>query len=131
MFKNLVNRLSIRFEIINKSFQTRSKICHVMKSNSRLIYAYQQRIESLNVAAVILRSDVAFATVKLTQFLQISHSNHLSAADRVIFYLYEIRNLAIENFNKRSTNILLCVNNTTLADDEAIRKSFDEYLFQL
>ncbi len=115
--------MSIRFEKINES--------HVIKSNAQLIYAYQQRIESWNFAAVILQFDIAFVIVKLTQFLQISHLNHLSTTDQIIFYLYEIRNLAIKYSDKWSTNILLCVSDATFADDEAIRKSFDEYLFQL
>ncbi len=114
--------LSIRFER-NES--------HVIKSNSQLIYAYQQRIESLNFAAMISRLDIAFITVKLTQFLQISHSNHFSAADRIISYLHEIKNLVIEYSDKRSTNILLCVSDVAFANDETIRRSFDDYLFQL
>jgi hypothetical protein len=122
-FKISLIDLSILFERISES--------HVIKSNSELIYAYQQRIESLNFAVVISRSDVAFITAKLTQFLQISHSNHLLAIDRVIFYLYEIKNLVIEYFEKRSTNILLCVSDAVFADDEVTRKSFDEYLFQI
>ncbi len=80
---------------------------------------------------MISRSDIAFVTVKLTQFLQISHSNHLSTIDRIISYLYEIRNLVIEYFEKRSTNILLSVNDAAFEDDEVTRRSFDEYLFQL
>jgi hypothetical protein len=80
---------------------------------------------------VISRSNVTFATTKLTQFLQISNSNHLTAADRVISYLYAIKNLAIEYSEKRSTKILLCASDAAFADDEAIRRSFDEYLFQL
>jgi hypothetical protein len=119
---SLIN-LSIRFEKINKS--------HVIESNSQLIYVYQQRIELLNFAAMISRSDIAFVIAKLTQFLQTSHSNHLSTTDWIISYLYEIRNLAIEYFDKRSTNILLCVSDAAFPDDEVIRKSFDEYLFQL
>jgi hypothetical protein len=39
--------LSIHFEI-SESFHARSEICHVIKSNQQLIYAYQQRIESLS-----------------------------------------------------------------------------------
>ncbi len=96
--------LSIRFEEISEN--VRCEICHVIKSNQQLIYAYQQRIESLNFVTMISRSDIAFATIKLTQFLQISHSNHLAAADRMIFYLYEIKNLVIEYLRKRSTNIV-------------------------
>ncbi len=74
---SLIN-LSIRFEINENQ---------MIKSNSQLIYTYQQRIQSLNFAVMISRFDVAFATIKLTQFLQISHSNHLSTVDRIIFYL--------------------------------------------
>jgi hypothetical protein len=121
-FKISLIDLSIRLEVSED---------HVTKSNSQLIYAYQQRIESLNFAAMISRSDVAFVTTKLTQFLQTSHLNHLSTVDRMISYLYEIKNLAIEYFDKRSTDILLCVSDATFADDETIRRSFDEYLFQL
>jgi hypothetical protein len=63
--------------------------------------------------------------------LQISHLNHLSMIDQIIFYLYKIRNLVIEYFEKRSTNILLCVNDAAFADDKVTRKNFDEYLLQL
>jgi hypothetical protein len=49
----------------------------------------------------------------------------------MIFYLYEIKNLVIEYFEKRSTNILLCVSDAAFADDEVSRKTFDEYLFKL
>jgi hypothetical protein len=45
--------------------------------------------------------------------------------------LYKIRHLVIKYSEKRSTNILLCVNDAAFADDEAIRRNFDEYLFQL
>jgi hypothetical protein len=34
------------------------------KSNSQKIYAFQQRVKSLNFAAVIFRSDIVFATAK-------------------------------------------------------------------
>jgi hypothetical protein len=64
-------------------------------------------------------------------FYKLRSSNHLATADRMISYLYEIKNLVIEYSNKRSTNILLCVNDATFADDETTRKSSDDYLFQL
>jgi hypothetical protein len=49
----------------------------------------------------------------------------------MISYLYEIKSFVIEYFDKRLTNILLCVNDATFANDEAIRQSFNEYFFQL
>jgi hypothetical protein len=35
------------------------------QSNSQRVYVFQQRVESLNFAAVISRSDIVFATAKL------------------------------------------------------------------
>ncbi len=128
---NLKKIKCFKISLIDLSIRLEKNESYVIKSNSQLIYAYQQRIESLNFAAMISRFDIAFIIAKLTQFLQISHSNHFSTIDRIIFYLYEIRNLVIEYFDKRSTNILLCVNDTTFANDEITRKSLNEYLFQL
>jgi actin-related protein len=42
-----------------------TKVMNAKKSNSQLVYAYQQRVESLNFAAVISRSDIVFVTFKL------------------------------------------------------------------
>ncbi len=108
-----------------------TKAMNAKKSNSHLVYAYQQRIESLNFAAVISRSDIAFVTFKLVQYLQTSISNHLAAIDRVISYLSEPKNLAIEYSSTKTIDILLCASNAVFADDEATRKNFDDYFFQL
>jgi hypothetical protein len=100
------------------------------QTNSQTIYAFQQRVRSLNFAAVIFRSDIAFATVKLTQFLKNSDSNHVLIADRVIVYLNETKHVALEYFENVS-KIFLCASDAAFADDELIRKSLDEYLFKL
>jgi hypothetical protein len=52
-------------------------------------------------------------------------------ANRVIFYLYSIKNLTIEYFEIRISDILLCASDAVFADNEAIRKSSNDYLFQL
>ncbi len=100
------------------------------QSNSQRIYVFQQRMRSLNFAAVIFRSDIVFATAKLAQFLKNSNSNHLAIANRVIAYLNDIRNLIIE-FSRNSSEIFLCASDVAFADDELIRKSSDNYLFKL
>lgn len=105
------------------------RLDEVNTSNSQTIYAYQQRVKSLNFAAIVLRFDIAFVTVKLTQFLRASLSNDLTVADKVISYLYEIRNLAIKFSDKQSTKILICASDAAFADDELIRRNFDDYLF--
>jgi hypothetical protein len=99
-------------------------------SNSQRIYVFQQRMKSLNFAAVIFRSDIVFATAKLAQFLKNSDSNHLAIANRVIAYLNDTRNLIIE-FSENFSEIFLCASDVAFADDELIRKSSDDYLFKL
>jgi hypothetical protein len=81
---NLKEIKCFKISLIDLSIRCEKDENHVIKSNSQLIYAYQQRIESLNFAAMISRSDIAFVTIKLTQFLQISHSNLL----RILPFIY-------------------------------------------
>jgi hypothetical protein len=94
-------------------------------------YAYQQRVGSLNFAAVISRPDVAYATSKLSQFLRNPTPGHIAAADRVIAYLYSTRTLAIEYAGRAMADIFLCSSDAAFADDESTRRSSDGYLFQL
>jgi hypothetical protein len=56
---------------ISKTFLAKiSRINEIAKnSNSQRIYAFQQRIESLNFATVTFKFDIVFATAKLVQFL--------------------------------------------------------------
>jgi hypothetical protein len=100
------------------------------KSDSQRVYVFQQKIEFLNFVVVIFRFDIIFAIAKLAQFLKISNLDHLVAANRVISYLNEIKNLTIE-YSNWIANILLCVNDATFADDELSRKSSNNYLFKL
>jgi hypothetical protein len=99
-------------------------------SNTQRVYVFQQRMRSLNFAAVIFRSNIVFATAKLVQFLKNSNSNHLAIANQVIAYLNDIRNLIIE-FSKNFSEIFLCANDVAFADDELIRKNSDDYFFKL
>ncbi len=108
-----------------------TKAMNTKKSNLQLVYAYQQRIESLNFAAIISCSDIVFVIFKLIQYLQAFISNHLAAVDRVISYLNKTKNLAIEYLNTQIIDILLCANDAAFANDETICKSFDDYFFQL
>jgi hypothetical protein len=94
-------------------------------------YAYQQRVGSLNFAAVISRPDIAYATSRLSQFLRNPTPGHIAAADRVIAYLYSTRTLAIEYSGSVNSDIFLCSSDAAFADDETTRRSSDGYLFQL
>jgi hypothetical protein len=100
------------------------------KSNSQRFYVFQQRVKSLNFAAVIFRSDIVFFTAKHAQFLKNSNSNHVTIVNRLIVYLNDIKNLIIE-FSKNSSEIFLSANNVAFADDELIRKSSNDFSFKL
>jgi hypothetical protein len=99
-------------------------------SNSQRIYVFQQRMRSLNFAAIIFRLDIVFATAKLAQFLKNSNSNHVMIANRMIAYLNDTKNFVIE-FSKKFSEIFLCTSNAAFADDELIRKCSNDYLFKL
>jgi hypothetical protein len=100
------------------------------KSNSQRVYVFQQRMRSLNFAAIISRSDIIFVTAKLAQFLKNSNSNHVMMTNRMIAYLNDIKNFVIE-FSKKISEIFLCASDVAFADDELIKKSSDDYLFKL
>jgi hypothetical protein len=118
-------------KISKTSLAKLSRINEIAKnSNSQRIYAFQQRIESLNFAAVIFRSDIIFATAKLVQFLKNSDSDHVMIANRVIAYLNDIKNFVIE-FSEKFLEIFLYASDAAFADDELIRKSSNGYLFKL
>lgn len=65
------------------------------KAINQEIYAYQQPIESINYAAVIIRPDVAQATFKLSEFLINSSQMHMKSIDRVLTYLRHTKELFI------------------------------------
>ncbi len=112
-----------------KIFRINEKVKHE-NSNSQRIYVFQQKIKSLNFAAIIFKLDIVFATAKLVQFLKNSDSNHVTIVNRVIAYLNDIKNLVIE-FSENSSEIFLNANNVAFADDELIKKSSNDFLFKL
>jgi Reverse transcriptase (RNA-dependent DNA polymerase) len=100
--------------------------------NQQRVYAYQQRVGSLNFAAVISRPDIAYTTSNLSQFLRNPTPGHIAAADRAISYLYDTRTFAVEYSGRASiSDIFLCSSDAAFADNQLTRHSSDGYLFQL
>jgi hypothetical protein len=120
MLKNLTYK-SVLNHLISENLNQK-------KSNWQRIYTFQQRVKSLNFAAVIFRSNIVFVTAKLVQFLK--NSNHFAIANRVIVYLNDIKNLIIE-FSRNFSEIFFCANDVAFANNELIKKSSDDYLFKL
>ena len=65
------------------------------QATAQQILEYQQRIESINFAAVIPRLDIAFAAFKLSEFLINSSFQHIDVVDRVFKYLTHIKDYEI------------------------------------
>ncbi len=100
------------------SFANLSRINEIAEnSNSQRIFIFQQRMRSLNFAAIIFKLDIIFATAKLVQFLKNSDSNHVMIANRVIAYLNDIKNFVIE-FSEKFSKVFLCTSDAAFADDE-------------
>ena len=97
------------------------------------IFTYQQKVGSINYAAVITRPDIAFAASKLSEFLTNPSKLHMEAADRVLSYLGHSKDLAIK-FDARVPNpqtIFLASSDASYADDIITRFSSQGYAFKL
>jgi Reverse transcriptase (RNA-dependent DNA polymerase) len=98
------------------------------------IYAYQQRVGSINFAAVITRLDVAFTASRLATFLCNPSPAHLAAADQTITYLFRTRTYGIEYsapIEGNQQQIFLCASDAAFADDHQTRKSTGGSLYML
>ena len=99
---------------------------------SQETHAYQQRIESINFVAIIIRSDVIFAASKLSEFLINSSTYHMKQINRVLKYLTHIKNYVIV-FNDQANNsniIFINFSNVSFANDLNTRQSFNDYCFK-
>ena len=97
------------------------------------IHAYQQRIGSINFAAVITRPDVAHAASKLSEYLTNSSKLHFDCANRVLLYLAHTKKLSIE-FSAQTTKtrqVFLASSDASFANDPDTRRSSQGYTFTL
>jgi Reverse transcriptase (RNA-dependent DNA polymerase) len=91
---------------------------------------FQQKMGSINFAAVITRPDISFAVSTLSRYLQNPSKHHIKAANRVIAYLYATRFLSLEYDGDSSSDVFMCASDAAFADNPD-RRSSDGYLFQL
>lgn len=98
------------------------------------IYAYQQRIGSINFAAVTSRPDIAQASSRLSEFLKNPSPLHLAYANRVIEYPLGTKTLAIsfsglwENSPKQ---VFLACSDASFGNNPTTRKSYQGLIFLL
>ena len=101
-------------------------------ATAQQIYGYQQRVGSLNYAAVITRPDISKAVSKLSEFLQNPSPLHIAAADRTLEYLVGTKYLAIEfDGNHQGRQIFVTSSDSAFADDTVTRNSSYGFCFSL
>jgi hypothetical protein len=102
------------------------------KSSTFEVYAYQQKVGSLQYAATITRPDIARTTSKLSEFLQNPSPQHQGAVNQALAYLQKTRTLAIEySAETNNQQVFVCASDAAFADDTATRRSTEGYLFKL
>ena len=96
------------------------------------IYGYQQKVGSLNFAAIITRPDIAKTVSKLSEFLQNPSPEHISAADRTLEYLVGTKYLAIQYDGKqRGQRFFTTSSDSAFADEQSTRNSSYGFCFAL
>ena len=128
--------MKFNVDFIKKSFDSflmKNYIKNTKTIIKQKIYAYQQRIKSINYATIIIRSDIIYAAFKLSEFLINSLKKHLHAADRIFFYLIIIKFFSIK-FNVKifdSQSIFFVLSDASYANNFQIRYNFQNYEFKL
>ena len=136
---NYIDKLIVKFNInINKKVSNSSleyitMIKNIEQITPQSIYAYQQRVKSINFAAITTRPNVTFAASKLTEFLTNFSDYHINQSDHTLEYLVHTKKYAIV-FNDQSANseiIFLTSSDVSFANDEKTRQNAHEYCFRL
>ena len=128
--------MKFNIDFSKKAFSSSLNEDHVKNTNTAInqeIFAYQQRVKSINYATIIIRPDVIYAAFKLTEFFINSFQTHINATDRILFYLIHTKNLTIK-FDARVTDfqfIFIVSSDVFYADDSVTKYNSHEYGFKL
>src|SRR5436305_8414420 len=96
------------------------------------IYAYQQRIGSMNFNVVITRLDISKTMSKLLEFLQNPSLTYLAIANQTLEYLVITKFLVIEfNRNQQDKKIFITSSNLAFANNSNTYYSFYRFCFSL
>ena len=96
-------------------------------------YLYQQKVGSINFAAIVTRPDTAHAASMLSEHLTNPSERHLQLAHRVLDYLACTKHYAIEfDTQIESPGTIFCPSSdASYADDPDTRRSTQGYVFTL
>ena len=132
----LINKFNIdmikktfEFFIVNYIFMMKNENIVI----SQKIYAYQQRVDFINFAIVIIRSNVIAVVFKLTKYFTNFSKHHMKQTNRTLKYLTHIKNYVIV-YNDQTNNeniIFIDFFDVLFVDDINIRQNSNEYCFKL
>lgn len=97
------------------------------------IYAFQQKVGSINYAAVHTRPDITHAASRLSEHLQNPSAQHLHLAQRVLEYISHTRSYALtfSGFTQSTKDLFIASSDASFASDIDTRKSIQGFLFRL
>ena len=132
----LINKFNINmtkktfeFFIVNYIFMMKNE----STATSQKIYAYQQRVDFINFAIVITRSNVIAVVFKLTKYFTNFSKHHMKQTNRTLKYLTHIKNYVIVyNDQTNQKNIIFMkFFDVSFANDINTRQNSNEYCFKL
>ena len=135
--EKLIKKFNISSKIKTPTllFTTQQLNKHLGQATPQKIHAYQQKVGSINFAAMIIRPDIAHAVFKLSEFLTNPSKFHMKCVDRTIAYLEFIKRFAIRfnlDFNSNLLNLtFINSSDASFADDLLIKYSSQGYAFKL
>ncbi|QSS56224.1 hypothetical protein I7I53_04378 [Histoplasma capsulatum var. duboisii H88] len=107
---------------------------HGCKKVRRWLLGYTMNQVQVIDAAVMTRPDIAYAVGKLATFMTNPSERHSAEIDRVIIYLRDTKNLAIEHSrpdsDALSTNVVEAASDASFAGNSD-RRSAEGYIFKL
>jgi hypothetical protein len=133
-----IDKLAERFNIMVKNKPPKTPlpstelIPYDGTATAQQTYAYQQRVGSVNFAAVISRPDISKSISTLSRFLQNPSETHLAAADQTLEYLVGTKYWAIEfDGNQQGKRIFVTSSDSAFADNLETRYSSYGFCFSL
>ena len=101
-------------------------------ATAQQIYAYQQRVGSVNFPAVITRPDISKSVSKLSEFLMNPGPKHIDAVNQTLLYLIQTKYRAVEFDGKlQRPRLFMTSSDASFADDSITRQSSYGYSIEL
>ena len=137
---NYIDKLINKFNINTCSKLLKASLIHyvqIIKNKKTVakqkIRTYQQEIESINFAIIIICLNVILTALKLLEFFINLLTYYMKQIDKMLRYLTHTKNYVIV-FNDQTNNLNIMIikfSDALFADDSNISQNFNKYCFKL